>query len=96
MNQEPGTEAEIKAFVQDRYNARFPLFSKIEVNGANTHPVYSYCRNNSSLYDSGKNQAEVIPWNFAKFLVDTNGKVQHYFEPRSNPLSFTDKIESML
>ena len=96
MGQEPGSDAEIKARVRDSFNAKFPLMSKINVNLANTHPVYRFLRNNSQLYDESKKQAGLIPWNFAKFLVNEEGHVVHYFEPRANPLSFADKIEAML
>ena len=96
MGQEPGTDAEIKSFAQDNMNAKFKLMSKIDVNNANTHPVYRYLRSNSKLFNEEKQQAEVIPWNFAKFLLNEQGQVVHYFEPRTNPLSFADKIEAML
>ena len=49
MKQEPKSEAEIKYEVKNVYNVTFPLFAKIDVNGPNTHPVYAYLRNNSSL-----------------------------------------------
>ena len=49
------------------------MFSKIDVNGSDTHPVYRFLRTKSELYDAAENKAEVIPWNFAKFLVDQNG-----------------------
>ena len=94
--QEPGTEAEIKAWAQSTYNVTFPMFSKIDVNGTHTHAVYRFCRTKSSMYDASTNQAEVIPWNFAKFLVNEQGQVVHYFEPPNNPLSFEDKIQAML
>ena len=50
-DQEPGDDASIKQWATSTYNVQFPMFSKIEVNGQNTHPVYQYLRNNSSLYD---------------------------------------------
>ena len=72
------------------------MFSKIEVNGPNAHPVYQYLRMNSELYDPEKKHASEIPWNFAKFLVNPEGKVVHYHGPRANPLSFQEEIEKML
>ncbi len=86
MAQEPGTEAEIKAFAQGKYGAEFPMFSKIEVNGENTHPVYAFLRLNSSLANKQKTEAKVIQWNFAKFLVNSEGQVVSYHEPRTSPL----------
>jgi len=51
MGQEPGTNAEIKTFAQELYGAEFPLFAKIDVNGANTCEVYQYLRVKSDLHD---------------------------------------------
>jgi len=61
------------------------MFSKIEVNGPGTHDVYKYLRANSSLYDPKTKKCKEIPWNFAKFLVDKDGKVVHYFLPTDMP-----------
>jgi glutathione peroxidase len=71
MNQEPGSNAEVKAFARDLYGAEFPLFAKTDVNGENTCEVYKYLRNNSELYDPVKLQAKEIPWNFSKFFVNS-------------------------
>ena len=72
------------------------MFSKIEVNGPNSHPVYQFLRKNSRLWDDKKQQAGVIPWNFAKFLVNEAGEVKHYHEPADSPLSLTEEIKAML
>ena len=80
MSQEPGTNEEIKAYAQDKFKARFPLFSKIDVNGDETHEVYKYLRRNSELWNEDKQTMQQIPWNFSKFLVDSDGKVQGYFD----------------
>ena len=64
--QEPGSELEIKKFCSDNYNVTFPLHSKIEVNGANTHPLYKKIKKESGGSDK-------ISWNFEKFLLDGNG-----------------------
>ena len=72
------------------------MLSKIEVNGPNAHSVYQYLRMNSTLYNADKKTASEIPWNFAKFLVNSEGKVVKYHGPRDNPLSFQDEIEKML
>ena len=82
MNQEPGTDAEIKAFAQTTYGAEFPMFSKIDVNGPETHPVYRFLRTKSALWNAAKNEAEVIPWSWTKFLVNEAGEVVHYHVPR--------------
>ena len=69
MGQEPGSEAEIKAFAQG-FGAKWPMFSKVETNGPTAHPVYQFLRLNSSLFDKNTQLASEIPWNFAKFLVN--------------------------
>ena len=78
MSQEPGTNEEIKKFARELYGAEFPIFAKTEVNGANTCEVYKFLRLNSSLYDPKKGEAKEIPWNFAKFLVNSRGEVVSY------------------
>ena len=81
FGQESGSEAEIKKFVTDNFGASFPIFEKIEVNGPNTHPMYIYLRNQSELFDPKKNEAKVIPWNFAKFILNKDGKVIKFAPP---------------
>ena len=73
MGQEPGTNEEIKEFVTSHYGVNFQLFSKVDVNGPHTHEVYRFLRRNSPLYDKKKDQVQNIPWNFTKFLVDSEG-----------------------
>ena len=58
--------------------------AKTEVNGANCNDVYKYLRVNSELYDAAKKQAKEIPWNFAKFIIDSEGKVLKYFGPKDD------------
>ena len=72
------------------------MFAKSEVNGKNTNEVYRYLRQNSSLYDKSKKTAGEIPWNFAKFIVDGNGKVVSYHDPKTDPLTLTKNIEDLL
>ena len=77
--QEPGSEAEIGAFCQANYGVTFPMFAKIEVNGANAHPLYKYLKDK----EPGLLGIEAIKWNFTKFLVDRKGKVVKRYAPRS-------------
>ena len=70
-NQEPGSPQDIEDFARGKYGVQFPIFEKIDVNGKKTHPIYAYLRNNSQLYDAKKKTAKEIPWNFAKFLVNS-------------------------
>lgn len=86
MGQEPGTHEQILEFVRTKFNSKFPLFEKIEVNGPNAHPLYQYLRSKSVLFDPKTKGAKVIPWNFSKFLVNANGDVVHFFQP-GDPIS---------
>lgn len=72
--QAPGTIAEIKEFCSANYNVKFPQFDKIEVNGENEIPLYTWLKANAE----NKNN---IRWNFTKFLISTDGKVLMRFEP---------------
>ena len=72
------------------------MMAKCDVNGANTCDTYAYLRNNSILFDKSTQKAKEIPWNFAKFLVNSDGKVEAYFAPQMSPLSFEEKVKAML
>lgn len=91
MNQEPGTNLEIKLFAQNVYQAQFPLMAKSDVNGENTNPIYRHLRRNSSLYDANKNKTKQVPWNFAKFLVDAQGQIT-FIGPRDEVKEYEPKI----
>lgn len=81
LSQEPGTEEEIKNFCSSTYGVEFDMFSKIDVNGENTHPLYRHLKENSKGFlGSG-----AIKWNFTKFLVDRNGKVVKRYAPSTKP-----------
>ena len=96
MGQEKKSEAEICTFVKKKYQAKFPLFSKIEVNGPDTHDVYKYLRYNSELHDAKTGKSKEIPWNFAKFVVDKEGHVVKYFAPTQKVSETEDLVRSML
>ena len=72
------------------------MFAKIEVNGPNTHEAYKYLRYNSELFDAKKKEVKEIPWNFAKFLLDSEGNVKSYYNPRVEPLTIVPDIEKLL
>lgn len=76
--QEPGTDAEIKEFCTGKYDVTFPMFSKIVVKGPQAHPLYRW------LTDQTEDKTD-IDWNFAKFLVDRDGKVVARFKARTKP-----------
>lgn len=79
--QEPGTEAEIKAFCTGRYDVTFPMFSKVDVNGGDAAPLYKYLTSQDTK-PAGKGD---ISWNFEKFLIDRDGQLIHRFSPRTRP-----------
>ena len=94
FGQEKGSEQEIKDFVKSKFNVNFPMFSKVEVNGPNTHEVFRFLRMNSQLKTG--NRAKEIQWNFAKFLIDRYGKVEGYYEPSIEPATLEPKIRTLL
>ena len=91
-HQEPGTDAEIKQFCSSKYNVTFPMFDKLEVNGANRHPLYVLLAGKESLFPGN------IGWNFTKFLVGRDGKILNRFSSPVKPDSAeaTQAIESAL
>lgn len=95
-HQEPGTEAEVKAFVLSKYKVRFPLFEKILVNGEHPHPVYAFLRTHSELYDHKHGKAQEIPWNYSKFIVNRQGQVIKFAKPEVNPAELRHIIENEL
>ena len=90
-HQAPGTNAEIVQFCQTKYNTTFKQFAKIEVNGKNEHPLYSYLKAEKSGV-MGKN----IKWNFTKFLIDRTGKVVKRYAPTTTPAKIEKDIEELL
>lgn len=90
--QEPGTEAEVKSFCETRFQVTFPLFAKIDVNGAHAHPLYQF------LKQEGKGilGTEAIKWNFTKFLINREGNVVKRFAPNTEPEKLEKEIEACL
>ena len=90
--QEPGTDAEIKQFCSSKYNVTFPMFDKIEVNGANRHPLYVMLAGRESPF------AGDIGWNFTKFLIGRDGKILNRYGSKVKPDSaeVTKAIEAAL
>lgn len=81
MGQEPGSDAEIAAFCEREYGVTFPVFSKLEVNGDGRAPLYAWLCEQATRPDGpGK-----IQWNFAKFLIDRDGRVAARFAPQIEP-----------
>ena len=92
LSQEPGDEAEIKSFCPTQYDVSFPLFSKIDVNGANTAPLYKYLKEEAP----GALNSKAVKWNFTKFLVARDGLKVTRFSPQTKPESMKEEIEKLL
>jgi len=79
--QEPGTEAEIAEFCTETYKVKFPMFSKVEVNGENAAPLYKHL---TALETPPKGKGD-IKWNFEKFVIGKSGEVVARFAPQTSP-----------
>lgn len=90
-NQEPGTEKEISEGCLINYGVSFPMFSKINVNGENAHPLYKFLKSELPGFP-GNN----IKWNFTKFIIDRNGKPVKRFSSLTKPESLRPIIERLL
>ena len=90
--QEPGTNDEIKFFCTEKYNVTFPLFNKIDVNGPNEDPLYTFLKDVSSEESDVKD----IEWNFTKFLFKKNSELFKRYDPRVEPSDLIEDIESIL
>lgn len=92
LSQEPGSNKKIEEFCNLTFNISFPLFSKIEVNGKNTHPLFRYLKNEKR----GLFGLKFIKWNFTKFIVDRNGDVIRRFAPIVKPAAIEKTLVSLL
>jgi glutathione peroxidase len=90
--QEPGSDQEIAAFCQTRFDVSFPLFAKVEVNGKDAHPLFRYLKERAP----GLLGSQGIKWNFTKFLVDRSGEVVKRFAPKDKPRALRAEIERVL
>jgi glutathione peroxidase len=90
-HQEPGSEEEIASFCESSFGVSFPLLAKIDVNGADAHPLYAWLKDEQSGLLGGK-----IKWNFTKFLVGRDGMPVNRFAPQTDPLDISDDIEQAL
>jgi len=90
--QEPGNEQEIESFCDLNYQTSFPLFSKIEVNGASSHPLFTHLKSEAP----GVLGSKRIKWNFTKFLVNQQGQVVKRYAPSTKPEAIAKDIEALL
>ncbi|HET8880614.1 MAG TPA: glutathione peroxidase [Solimonas sp.] len=91
-HQEPGDENEIRNFCSLTYDVDFPMFAKIDVNGANTHPLYQHLKSTAP----GVLGTEGIKWNFTKFLIDKSGKVVKRYGSMDTPEKIEGDIKALL
>lgn len=91
-SQEPGNAEEIASFCTLNYDVTFPLFAKIEVNGAGADPLYAYLKS----AQPGLMGTTGIKWNFTKFLVDRSGNVIERYAPTTKPEDLEGDIEKLL
>lgn len=88
--QEKGTAEEISTFCQKNYGVTFQMFAKIDVNGKDEHPLYTFLKREAPNDKSG------IKWNFTKFLIGRDGKVFRRYGSMAKPESLTEDIEKLL
>jgi len=91
-SQEPGSEEEIQNFCRLNFGVTFPMFSKLKVNGDDTHPIYVYLKSEQP----GILGSVIIKWNFTKFLVDKHGNVVERFGSSTKPKELEEDIEALL
>ncbi len=90
-NQEFSDDAEIATFCEKNFGVTFPMFSKVDVNGDEAHPLFAWLRKEKSGLLGGK-----IKWNFTKFLIGRDGAVVDRFGPTTKPEKITSDIERVL
>ncbi len=90
--QEPGSADQIEEFCKVNFGLSFPLLAKVEVNGANEPPLYSWLKSEAP----GLMGTRSIKWNFTKFLVGRDGKVVRRYAPSDKPESIAKDIEKLL
>jgi glutathione peroxidase len=91
-HQEPGDSIEIRSFCSTNFDVTFPLFAKIDVNGSDADPLYTFLKREAR----GVFGTERIKWNFTKFLVDSQGKVRKRYAPTAKPSSIENDISAVL
>lgn len=92
LSQDPGSDEQIASFCMKNYGVSFPMFSKVDVNGEATHPLFGFLKTEAR----GALGSEGIKWNFTKFLVNRRGEVVDRFPPTSKPEKLAKPIEKLL
>jgi len=91
-SQEPGDASEIAKFCSTSYEVTFPMFAKVDVNGASAHPLYGFLKGEQK----GLLGTEAVKWNFTKFLIDRSGHVTARFAPTTTPAALESDIVKLL
>lgn len=89
--QEPGQESEIASFCERNYGVSFPMFAKVDVNGDDAHPLFTWLRE-----EKGGLLGDAIKWNFTKFLVGRDGTVVKRYAPTTEPKKLAGDVERVL
>ena len=90
--QEPGSDSDIQAFCTLNYGVSFPVYAKLDVNGDGAHPLFRHLKAEAP----GILGTEAIKWNFTKFLVNREGKVEKRYAPKDKPVALAADIETLL
>ena len=90
--QDSGSNEEIGAFCQRNYGVSFQMMEKIDVNGAEAHPLYKWL----TAEAPGLLGSKAIKWNFTKFLVDRSGKVVKRYAPQTKPEDIARDIAALI
>lgn len=85
-------EKEINKYISHNFEIKYPLFSKIDVNGENTHELYRYLKKHSKYFNLGENRLRNIPWSFTKFIVTAKGEVLRFYSPDIEPKTIENDI----
>jgi glutathione peroxidase len=91
-SQEPGDSEEIARFCETSFGVGFPMFQKVDVNGAAAHPLFKHLKSSAP----GLLGSEAIKWNFTKFLVRRDGAVAKRYAPQTSPDELQGDIEQLL
>jgi glutathione peroxidase len=86
--QEPGSDTEIQNFCSARFQVKFPIFAKVDVNGKNEEPLFTFLKQKAPGFLGSKK----IKWNFTKFLIDREGRVVKRFAPTVSPEKIVPEI----
>jgi glutathione peroxidase len=96
-NQAPGSDEDLSNFCKLNYNTSFTTFAKLNVNGSDAHPLYDYLKKNSpNTGVIGRLTANVIKWNFTKFLIDREGNIVKRYEPIIAPRDIDKDIKPLV